>query len=136
MSSQPTALGGCLKGALLAESIVVLFALGFFVYFGLGPTPRDYDSSWQFAGVAAMQITLLGTPIAAVFGGLLGALAVRLTERRIPVLVGSAAGACLFAILVIRAIVPLTGILPVVAAATALSMVGALGLERWTRRDV
>src|SRR5688572_31147374 len=126
-------MSGELKGALLAELIVVLHALGFFLYFGFGPTPRDFHSSWEFAIGVAMNVMIFGTVLAVPFGGFVGAFATRVKRHRVLALIGAALGCCVLGMLVLRAIVTLTGLGLVLVSACGLAVLAALILERWTR---
>lgn len=126
-------MSGEIKGALLAELIVVSYALTFFLFFGFGPTPRDYHSSWEFAAGVASQIMMVGTPMALVLGGFTGALAMRVKRRRVAKLVCAALGGCLAGTILLGAVTRFIGVGMLVLPAFGLAAIGALTLERWTR---
>ena len=127
-----------LTGAAMAEAITFLYAVGFFVFFGLGPTPRDYSSSWHFAARAAVLTLALGTVIAAPIGAVLGGLAGRLVHRRPLKLVALAVAGAALVPLVGRTVLPsgVGGLFMLSVPGVALAAGAALLLERQTRPGV
>ena len=123
------------KGAVLAALLVALYAVAFYVYFGLGPTSRDYDSSWQFARRTSVSILLLGNAVVTPAGGALGWIAGRVRRRRVAVLAVAAPLAGALAWLVGTEFIPGRGTLVLALPGIVLSIPLSLVLERWTRVD-
>ncbi len=127
-----------LTGAAMAEAITFLYAVGFFLFFGLGPTPRDYSSSWHFATRAAVLTLVLGTVIAAPLGAVLGGVAGHLVHRRPFKLVALAVAGAASVPLVARAVLPSGAgrLFMLSVPGVALAAGAALLLERQTRPNV
>ena len=127
-----------LTGAALAEAITLLYAIGFFLFFGLGPTPRDYSSSWHFAARAAVLTLILGTVIAAPIGAVLGGVDGRVVHRRPLKLVALAVAGAALVPFVGRTLLPsgVGGLLVLSLPGVVLGAAAALVLERQTRPGV
>lgn len=125
---------GSLKGAVLAESIVLLYAIFFFFYFGLGPVPRDFHSSWEFARSVASTILLLGTLVALPIGVAIGTLATRVRRHRRAKLVLAAAAGSLAAPFVVSRVFGGGELFSLSMPGAVLALLAALVLEQWTRR--
>lgn len=124
-----------LEGALMAETITLLYALAFFLFFGFGPTPRDHSSSWHFAARAAVLTIVFGTVIAAPLGALLGGVAGYIAyHRRAKLVTLSLAGSALVLVVALSMVHLRGGELFVTSVPGIVLTTGAaLVLERRTR---
>lgn len=122
----------------MAETITLLHALAFFLFFGFGPTPRDYASSWHFAARAAVLTIVLGTVIAVPIGALLGGVAGRIVRhRRVKLVTLSLAGSALVPVVALSVVHFRGGELFVTSLPGIVLTAGAaLVLERRTRPSV
>ncbi len=122
-----------IKGAAIAELIVVGYGLAFFFWFGLGPTPRDYASAWSFAGRAALTALVLGTVLAAPMGAIVGRFAAAVTRNRLPLVVTASVIAAAAVPAIASVLFPQSDLFALAAPGIALAACGGVALERWTR---